>query len=495
MTIDAEFRNKLRRMYFVDYQTINAIAKMEGVHYDTVKRALSEQISKTEKRHGYSRLVASFDDLIKEKLEQYPKMKSTRLIQILEDRGYRGSLATLQRHLRALNPKRPKRVYLPMKVSPGEQGQVDWAHFGSIKIGNANRKLYLFVFVLSWSRYFFGRFSLSMDTSNFLDLHENAFQFFQGVPRIILYDNLKSAVIDRRGSNIRFNEQMLDFSGFYNFEPRACNPYSGNEKGRAERKIRYVRDNFFCGREFDDLQDLNSQFSKWLSSKANLRPLPSDTSKSIKIAFAEEQEKLLRLPKNRFQAQALTTTKSGKFPYVRFDLNNYSIPPLYLGHPLTIRSSHEQIEIFYLDESVAKHQRCWDKGQYISDKTHIEAIKKTQTKRAYSMEKHLLIAQFKEVSSFLDKNFELKADPRSTIFNLTSACELYGNEIFQEALTRAMEEKKYTHQAINHYCHLIEKERKSSPKASLALPKRADVRNLEVTSHDPSVYDSLGDKK
>ena len=118
-----------------------------------------------------------------------------------------------------------------------------------------------FVMVLSWSRKIFLRFYLNQQLANFLRGHVAAFEQWQGLPKVLLYDNLKSAVLERQGDAILFNPQLLAFAGHYHFEARPVAVYRGNEKGRVERAIRYIRNNFFAAREFCDLDDLNAKLT------------------------------------------------------------------------------------------------------------------------------------------------------------------------------------------------------------------------------------------
>jgi transposase len=148
-------------------------------------------------------------------------------------------------------PRPAAEAYLRLRTLPGEQAQVDWGHFGHLQIGRARRPLMAFVMVLSHSRMVFLRFFLDARMDSFLRGHALAFAAFGGVPRVLLYDNLKSAVLERvdhpRGSAIRFNPTLLALAGHYRFEPRPVAPARGNEKGRVERAIRYIRDSFFAG--------------------------------------------------------------------------------------------------------------------------------------------------------------------------------------------------------------------------------------------------------
>ncbi|MCK7495953.1 MAG: IS21 family transposase [Comamonadaceae bacterium] len=190
-------------------------------------------------------------------------MTASRLYAMARERGYCGGPDHF-RHLIALHRPRPKaEAYLRLRTLAGEQGQVDWGHFGHLEIGRARRALMAFVMVLSYSRRIYLRFFLDARMENFLRGHVGAFQAWSGLPRTLLYDNLKSAVLERQGDAIRFHPTLLAFAGHYRFEPRPVAVARGNEKGRVERAIRYIRDAFFAGRTFADLADLNAQADAW----------------------------------------------------------------------------------------------------------------------------------------------------------------------------------------------------------------------------------------
>jgi transposase len=145
-----------------------------------------------------------------------------------------------------------------------------------------------FVMVLSFSRQIFLRFFLDARMENFLRGHLGAFAAWNGIPRIVLYDNLRSAVLERHGDAIRFNPVLLEFAGYYRYEPRPVAVARGNEKGRVERSIRYVRDAFFAARAFADLDDLNAQADAWCRGQAADRRCPEDQTRSVAEVFAEE---------------------------------------------------------------------------------------------------------------------------------------------------------------------------------------------------------------
>ena len=235
---------------------------------------------------------------ITQTLEKFPKLTASRLYAMVRERGYPGRLDHF-RHLISCHRARPKaEAFLRLRTLPGEKGQVDWGHFGHLEIGRARRPLMAFVMVLSTSRQIFLRFFLDARMANFLRGPVAAFEAWHGVPRVRLYDNLKSAVLERRGDAIRFHPTLLDFAGHYRYEPRPVAIARGNEKGRVERAIRYVRDAFFAARAFTGLDDLNAQADAWCMGFAADRRCPDDPAATIGDVFAEEKPRLLALPEN-----------------------------------------------------------------------------------------------------------------------------------------------------------------------------------------------------
>jgi transposase len=154
------------------------------------------------------------------------------------------------------------------ETMPGLQGQMDWAHFEDHKIKDENgvvKKLYCFLLILGCSRMRYIEFVTDMSTNTMIRCHANAFRYFGGYPEEILYDNMKQVVIKRllKQEDSTLNRQFEDFAGFYGFKPILCRPYRGQTKGKAERTVSYVRDNFMVGIKYNSLDDLNGQALAW----------------------------------------------------------------------------------------------------------------------------------------------------------------------------------------------------------------------------------------
>src|SRR3984893_13347714 len=173
-----------------------------------------------------------------------PPYSAQQIFQRLREEGYGGGVTILRDYVRRIRPtKRP--VYLKLHFAPGECAQVDWGAYGTVAVGNTRRRLSFFVMVLAFSRQMFVEFTVSQTMEHFLACHEHGFAAFGGVPSRVMVDNLKSAVLQRlAGAAPVFNPRYMDFARHHGFAIEACNVARGNEKGRVERGVGYVKKNF-----------------------------------------------------------------------------------------------------------------------------------------------------------------------------------------------------------------------------------------------------------
>ena len=204
-------------------------------------------------------MIEPYLPFIGQTLEKFPTLTASRLYSMVRERGYKGAPDHFRHLIAQRRPRPAAEAFLRLRTLPGEEIQCDWGHFGHMEIGRARRPLMAFVMVLSYSRDIYLRFFLDARMENFLRGHVGAVTHWGGLGKVILYDNLKSAVLERQGDAIRFNPRLLAFAGHYRFEPRPVAVYRGNEKGRVERAIRHIREAFFAARTFTDLDDLNAQ--------------------------------------------------------------------------------------------------------------------------------------------------------------------------------------------------------------------------------------------
>ncbi len=357
--IAPETTAEIRRLHYAEHWKIGTIATGLGVSWDTVRLALSSD------RFGRPRPLRPWStdpwvEFIRQTLERYPRLRATRIWQMLRERGFPGEVRAVRRAVARLRPAaRP--AFLRLSVMPGEQAQVDWAHFGTMRVGRAERRLSCFVMVLSYSRALYLEFTLDQTLPSFLAAHVRAFSDL-GVARTLLYDNLRTAVLDRRGDAVHLHPRLLELASHYHFQPRFCAVGRGNEKGRVERAIQYVRHSFFAARPFANLADLNRQALLWREEVAHRRPWPGGDEILVEEAFRQERDRLLPLPEHPASTDHVVTLRSQKTPYVRFDLNDYSIPPEAVGCELTLVASGTSVRILSGGAEIARHERSWDPG-------------------------------------------------------------------------------------------------------------------------------------
>ena len=486
--VPRELEVKILRLHEVEKWPAGTIAAQLDVHHEVVERVLA-QAGSPKTRSVRPTLIDPYLPLVRETWAKYPKLPASRLFAMCKARGYKGAPDHF-RHLAApYRPKPPAEAFLRLTTLPGEQAQVDWAHFGKVTMGRAERRLVAFVAVLSYSRALFLRFFLGQQGENFLRGHEAAFREWGGSARVLLYDNLKSAVLERIGDAIRFNPLLLDFAAHYRFEPRPVAPGRGNEKPRVERAIRYARSGFFLGRPYRDLDDLNAQAETWCRTEAMERPFPEDPRRTVGEAFEEERSKLLPLPENPFPTEERREVTVPKTPYVRFDSNDYSVPHELVRRTLTVLATLDTVRVLDGEREVARHRRSYDRGRQIEDPSHIEAL--VEMKRKAKKHRGLDRLGHAAPSSrpLLERLAERGANLGHATRRLLELLDLYGPGPLDAAIAEALERGAPHVAAVR---QVLERE-SAGKKPALPLPLGNDprIRELTVRPHALETYDSL----
>lgn len=223
---------EIHRLFYAEHWKIGTIATQLGLHYETVRAALETDRFNQTRKHRCSQVIDPYLGFIQQTLQQYPRLRATRIYQMIRPRGYLGSISQLRRVINLIRPV-AREPFLELRTFPAEQAQADWAHFGHVVIGRARRALSCLVLTLSWSRALYLEFFFDQTLENLLRGHVAAFNYWVGSPRIILYDNMRSVVLDRRGDAVQFHPRILELAGHYRFMPRPCRPARGNEKDQA----------------------------------------------------------------------------------------------------------------------------------------------------------------------------------------------------------------------------------------------------------------------
>lgn len=488
--IPRELQATILRLYHAEKWPVGTIAQQLEVHHSVVKRVLAISGVPRARIARRSKLDA-YVPFIHATLRKYPRLAASRLWWMARERGCTASEGHFRRLVARLRPKPPAEAYLRLRTAPGEQGQVDWGHFGKLRIGQAERKLMAFVLVLSYSRRIFLRFYLNQQIENFLRGHDEALRSWNGCPRVLLYDNLKSVVLERYADAIRFHPLMLAFAEHWRFEPRPVNVARGNEKGRVERAIRYIRTSFFAGRSYVDLVDLNAQADAWCAGVAMERPWPEDRSISVAQAFEREQEQLLAVPERAFELDERVELSVGKTPYVRFDRNDYSVPHEFAKHTVTVFASLERVRIVHGGEVIADHPRSFSKEEQIEDPEHLARLieHKRGSRRHRGIDR--LHRACPSVRLLMTKLAERGHNLGAATSQLLRLLAEHGTERLEHAIAEVVSHDVPHPHAVR---QLLEQRRRrdgAPPRMPVHLPDDPAIRDLTVKPHDLRMYDRI----
>jgi transposase len=509
MVTPPDIEAQILRFYHAEKWTIGTIARQLHIHHSVVRRVLAQAGLPRVGPPPRPSKIDAYLPFIRQTLESFPTLTASRLYVMAYERGYRGSPDHFRHLIACHRPRRKAEAYLRLRTLPGEEGQVDWAHFGHLEIGRARRPLMAFVMVLSYSRQIFLRFFLdarmmafrhvrvrerNADMENFLRGHVAAFEAWQGVPRVLLYDNLKSAVLERRGDAIRFHPTLLGFAGHYRYEPRPVAVARGNEKGRVERAIRYVRDAFFAARTFTDLDDLNAQAEAWCKGLAADRRCPEDLKRSVREVFAEETPRLLPLPDNPAPLLERVAVSVGKTPYVRFDLNDYSVPHAQVRRVLTVLADPHEIRVVDGGAVLACHRRSYDCGEQIEQADHVAALVKHKRAAGKHRATDRLVQAAPASQTLLIRAAERGANLGTITAALmrllaqTSAAEM------QAAILEALQRGVPHPNAVRLALARRREQRGELPSVGVVLPPHLQARDTTVQPHALETYDQLKER-
>jgi len=337
--------------------TISEIARITGHSRATIRAIINGPVSPPpQKRKARARKIDPYVPYLEKRMLE-GVYNCRKLLTEIQRQGYQGSWSLLKSFVQPHRQARQQEATVRFETEPGEQAQVDWAHFGYIEHHGRRRRLYAFVMTLGWSRASYVEFTVSADAAWWLRCHGHAFRYFGGVPRVVLHDNLKTAVLERDADGaIHWNRRYLDFADYYGFTPRPCRPYRAQTKGKVESGVRYVRGNFWTGLKFFDLADLNRQCREWLDGTANVRV--HGTTGEVPFDRLPLENLLPLDGKPDYDTTLITFRRSTKDCFVAYDGNYYSVPADYARKTLQVNET-EDGQLIVLDregEEIARHR-------------------------------------------------------------------------------------------------------------------------------------------
>ena len=471
-------------------KSLNAeqIARELSLNSRTVRKWVSENRYRPRKSaQRPSKLDPFKQDIIRD-LEAYP-YSAAQILSRIREKGFDGGYSIVKKYVRKVRPPRIS-PYLTLSFAPGECAQVDWGSYGSVPVGSTKRRLSFFVMVLCYSRMAYVEFTVSQTMEHFLSCHQNAFHFFGACPKKIMVDNLKSAVLRRIvGQDPTFNPRYLDFANHYDFTIAPCNVGKGNEKGRVENAVGYVKKNFLAGLDIPDFDALGPAARHWLNNIANIR-IHGVTRKRPVDLFDEEKNLLNPLPHHPFDVGAVSQVRASSQFRITLDTNKYSVPAEYAGFRLLLKAYPDRLCIYFQDKLIARHERSYDRHQDFEDPDHVKPLL-VQRKKARDQKIFMrFVALSKRAQQYYRKMEQRRMNPMHHVRKIVALSEIYSSE----SVARAMEDAFHFQAFSSEYiANILEQRSRIMPEpGALHLTRREDLLELRVDLPDLNLYQSNG---
>ena len=424
----------IHRLHFVEKWAVRKIARHIGVGRRSVAKYLSKPVQTPLHRKRTSKLDA-FKPAIEEWLQQDPSVSSAVILQQVRDRGFTGGYTIVKDHLQVMRAEtKARRAFVRMEPSAGERFEIDWGHFGTLVYEGTPRKLYAFCLIECHSRKMYLEFTHSQTFETLARCHIHAFEAMGGVARELWFDNMATVVSEHDGNLVRFHPRFLAFAREYGFVPRACHVAAAWEKGKVERGIRYVRQNFWPLRRFVDLADVNAQAHHWLQQIANQRD-HRETGQTPDARFRPEC--LQPVPMHldyRDSVEALVH----KDIRLSFDGNRYCVPPRYVGHRLTVKADSSSVTIYDQYREIVRYARSFRRGQTFGAERFEKELLAHRAAAERSAAQHRLVALLGPASEeYLHRLATTDRSLSRQIRELLALIREYGPDAVAQALAKA----------------------------------------------------------
>lgn len=387
------------------------------------------------------------------------------------------SYSTVVRYLKTLSKKE---VYVPVISEPGEEAQVDFGYFGLFNKEGKKVKVWVFNMVLSFSRYAFYKIVTDQSIATFLDCHTAAFEFFKGVPASIKIDNLRAGVLEADFYEPVLQKKYADFLAWYTTTAVTARVCRGQDKGKVEAGIKYVKNNFLPAVSHGDYTRLADDLANWISTECNLR-IHGVTKKIPQEQYLKlEKKTLLPLPEQRYSCLQTEERKVNPYGHIYFRKNYYSVPHHYSGSLVQVQSNGSTLQVFDADKLIAVHAICASTGRFITVEEHKPFHKRLKTE-AYYVEKAEQIGE--HTLRFLqllqvEKPFHWKTMMRA-VFALK---KLYNNTLLNNACQAAILSGNHSCKKVRWYCE-----------SYFQKPgeKQRTIKGTNGYYHELSIYDQL----
>lgn len=484
--IDYQTFHQIRHLHEQERLSAAQIARQLNRHPQTVAKWLARPKYERRPQPQRKSKLDPFKSTVARLLAQHP-FTAQQLFQRLREAGYAGGYTILTDYVRHVRPASGP-AFLTLQFAPGQCAQVDWGSADWLRVGATRRRLSFFVMVLCYSRRMYVEFTLAQTQEHFLACHQHAFEYFGGVSAEVMVDNCKTAVLSHPlGQPAVFHPRYRDFAQHYGFTIKACGARKPHEKGRVEKAVHYVKQNFLAGLDLASLDAVNAAARPWLDQVANVC-VHGETHQVPQELFAQERTQLRPLTVLPYDLATLHTVLASRRCRVTFDTNRYSVPPACAGQSLTLKVTPDRLYLYHRDQLIAEHARSYDRHQDFERAEHVaELLAQRRQARAQQLLPRFL-ALSPQAAEYYRGLEEKRGNPRHHVQKIVALSEIYGVEKVRRAL-----EDAWAYQAFS--CEYIANllEQRARPQAepgALHLTRQQDLLDLDLPAPDLSLYDS-----
>ena len=484
---DAQLAEVLR-LRLLEGQSVRAISRLLGMSRRTVRRLLGHgRPSPPSRAPKRGSVIDLFDGEIRRLLADTPDMKATTVLERLRPLGYSSGISILRERVRLLRPRPAREAFLTLDFAPGSAFQVDWADFG-FALPGCPRRVSAFVMAACYSRHLYLEFTLSQAMGTFLRAMERALGFFGGVALADIFDNMKTVVLAHTPQATVFNHRFLEYARARGFAVVACNVRRGNEKGRVERPIGFVRSRFWPGRRFADLLDLNTQAMSWRDQVANHR-VHEVTGKVPALVFQHEEKRTLKpVPETPFDADDVDSMSVTKSFRVTFDRNRYSVPWRLVGQTVLVRANDDVVAVYLGPKQVAAHRRSWSIGEDIEHPSHKDGLLEQKPRAAAGTLPHGLVGLGRTGADYFKTFAAGQRSLRRESERLVFLVELFGETSTRDAIAEVM---ATGHVGAEYIEYVLRHKKGLTPQPAPLRLGDPVLDALSFREPDLSVYDQL----
>lgn len=454
--LEVHMQTTIKTLYEQGYNK-SQIARILNVDRKTVRKVIGSQESGYSEvpRKEYASQFDPYEDYILAKMDK--GLTIQRIYQdLIRDYEITGTYSGIRHYVQKHRP--PKQdVFMVLHSLPGEEAQVDFGFIGTLNVGGKTRKAWIFIMVLSYSRYMYVKITLDQSVKTFIMCHISAFQYFGGVPKVVKIDNLKAAVIEADFYEPLMQRTYAEFAKHYGFLPEPCRVYTPTDKGKVESAVKYVKDNCFKARDFSNIEEAERFLANWLETTANRR-VHGTTQKIPAAEFHEKEAKMLgELPAAEFTMSASDTAIVGTQCHISYRANYYSVPYQYINCKVDVIEVNNLLKIYFKGKEIALHTlETKRKGEHITDKNHYPSSKNISHAEILSSIQPKVYQIGSGAAEFFEQH--VKANSRNqqsstrALNGLLSLKKKYPDEVINQACLRACHYGSISYQTVKIIC-------------------------------------------